>query len=743
MDVDWEIASSVSAGDGCGVRCACELPPISGEEDFRLVVGTQSGALYQWSFPSLSIMLIDYQHDDSVSSILSNENIYITGCKDSVIRVFDASTHCFMLMLKGHEKPVTCLAFSSSLLVSGSWDGTAKVWNVTNGSLVASLPDHENSVCVASIESQDNDTIIVASGSAGTAQGNVISDHAVRLWKINVETGNFQLLGKVSNDHNGPIRDITLSRESGLLATCSNDGTVKIRDTSTGKCIETLVFPAISEPPMFLSIISSSTGFVVGAEDGHVVAWKSDTTQLIRHPSSVWQVLSLSNNDFLTCCQDGAVRIFTQASDRVASEEEKNRFSEEVHAAATRTGPTQDEIEKLPKWEKNASVQGKKEGQVHLFQKDGIPIAAQWDAVAKTWIEVGQVVSNANSKTEGGMIDGVKYDYVLPIEIDRPEGTVATLQIGYNTGENPFVASQRFIDSHMLPQYHLSEIADYIQKSVGSSGSKDAKSKALIQPILHHLPASGYKTFEIGKNTSFEKILHKIEEVGKLFDEEKTVLRELVDTLSQTSRYHVSEIKQAAFQILLKILSWPPDQAFPAIDLARLVVLHPGSPSDDNLPRVIEACFKLCEKDTTGVAVPMLTLRLIANCFSGHTNVLDLNQVTMLTEKYIMSSNKNIRLSVATVLLNISSYLHSTQNANDVSEQVVRQVNKVLDSKLYDAESITRILMALGTILLARTHKAKDTANSLFMATKVEMMASPHGLKAQEIAKEIYKLLQE
>lgn len=105
-----------------------------------------------------------------------------------------------------------------------------------------------------------------------------------------------------------------------------------------------------------------------------------------------------------------------------------------------------------------------------------------------------------------------------------------------------------------------------------------------------------------------------------------------------------------------------------------------------------------------------------------------------------MSKNKNIRLSVATVLMNVGSFVHATPDAPDVSIEVVSLVNKLLDSKLYESEATVRALLALGTVVLAKEN-AREAARSLFLTTKVEPAASPHGDKAKAVAKEIYSIL--
>lgn len=91
--------------------------------------------------------------------------------------------------------------------------------------------------------------------------------------------------------------------------------------------------------------------------------------------------------------------------------------------------------------------------------------------------------------------------------------------------------------------------------------------------------------------------------------------------------------------------------------------------------------------------------------------------------------------------MNISAYINDVPSAPEVSQQVVSLVNKLLESKLYESEATTRALLALGTIVLAKDD-ARAAAKTLFLTTKVEPAASPHGDKAKAVAKEIYSILQ-
>jgi phospholipase A-2-activating protein len=781
MEADWELSQQFIS-DSQGIRATCTLPSKNEGDAISLVTGNQGGRLCEFGFPSGSLNPVEYQHDHAVTALLSSEDVYFTGCKDAMIRIFDHS-HQLQATLKGHEKPVSSLALATTTegqqyLVSGSWDGTAKVWDIKRRVLMATLPGHENTVSVAGLKASGNAALLkIATGSAGVAQGNSISGHTVRIWSVDVKTGQLSCSHSVANDHDGPIRD-TLAVSETCLATCSNDGTVKLRSPDTGDCISTLMFMQTqqSHPPMLLAmdtiVEGNSQSLVACAEDGHVVVWgiggSGGEPQIILHPACVWHVTGLPNGDLATSCDDGTLRIFTRNSDRMAPVEEREKFGQLVQEAHQKkgSGPTPEEVAKLPLWENNLQTRGNSEGQVHVFNKGGMAIAAQWSMASQTWIEVGQVMGSNDT----GMIDGVKYDHVFPIEVDQTGGGVAKLQIGYNTGENPFFAAQRFIDAHVLPQHHLQDVADYIRQRAGneaptigsepsSSGGTSAPAATTGVPLIsyQHLPVPGYKSFELSAKTSkttLEKMQAKIKAFGKLSDAQLEQIASVASTLVATNRYHASRIQTAELDVIYEMLeSLPPAEAFPALDLARLAVAHPDGASESNASywsKVMVKALSMCERtdDLEGpaaVAVPMLTLRLFANAFRGGPGSLQavvahLDAILTFVNTCIPSKNKNVRLSVSTLLYNISYYIHAKEASPEIASRLVAAVDAILKCQTYEGEAITRALLAVGTTALA-SPVAKETAKALFLVSRVEMSASPHGDVAKAVAKEVYNAL--
>ena len=803
MQVDWELCQSLTS-DGLGVRGVGIVDLENGgtqddaEKDgridtFKLFTGTQGGTLFEFGVPSASLEAWQYQHDGGVAAVCcsqSEQHHVMTGCKDSKIRVLNSTTRQLLHTLEGHDKPVTSLACVDDWLVSGSWDGTAKLWNWKTKALIATLPDHENSVCVAIVgrPSSDTDTststLRIITGSAGKSQNNQVRDHTVRSWNVNLITGQVLKTYQVANDHEGPIRDVcifSLKQGDGeTLATCSNDGTVKLRSFQTGVCTSTLTFLQQQQqhPPMLLSLCCTTDGcLIASAEDGHVIAWDLDAggePQILMHSSCVWRVEPLSNGDFCTASDDGTVRVFTRATERMASKEEREAFAEEGLAAVAKKqgGPSSEEIAKLPFWERNFDKRGKSEGQVQLFQKNGIAIAAQWSMASQTWIEVGEVTGSAgNSGGDGnaGEIEGVRYDHVLPVELENA-GSVANLRIGYNNGENPFTAAQRFIDAHMLPQSHLSQIADYIQQRtganatpmLGAAGSQPTAATTGIPMVsFQHIPIKHYLAFELPSSSSvMEKMKTKLVDFNQLSEEEIARVSALMETVKATNRYHSSKVTELSIiEDMLKRLD--ASQSFVALDLARFTVLHPNAAEQADAlwtdifvkaMALMQTPPSQLEDGPAANAIPMLSLRLFANALKGGSHsrkaMLALSEsiLTQCVTPHIASTNKNIRLAVATLFYNMAycgTHTKAGTSGGDIPiPTLIDLIGQVLSNhELFEEAAVMRTLQALGT-LCSTFPEAKEAANALFLASKVEPAASRHSADVKVAATEVYNLLQ-
>eukprot|EP00592_Proboscia_alata_P003778 CAMPEP_0194365742 /NCGR_PEP_ID=MMETSP0174-20130528/13772_1 /TAXON_ID=216777 /ORGANISM="Proboscia alata, Strain PI-D3" /LENGTH=868 /DNA_ID=CAMNT_0039140575 /DNA_START=60 /DNA_END=2666 /DNA_ORIENTATION=- len=866
MDVDqYDLSLSLVLPDGEPVRALCHIhnPPTASVatssstasatdddtlQNTTLVAGSQGALLTHFAFVPDDDTTADEDasttvfnttmfrggHSHQITALLATKASggYVSGCKDGNIRVFDGATEDPIHTLTGHEKPVTSLSWVTLtgsddrvLLASGSWDGSARLWDLETACCVCVMAGHENTVSVQGLAPASNPGMLegkagaggrrgfIATGSAGVAQGNQIVETKIRLWDL-VEDGGGLVTATIKTkvaDHGGPIRGLCLDNDTQCLASCSNDGTIKIRDSGTAEAIFSLQHPTPT-PPLILGVAAIGAGkYVSVTEDGNAAVWDTasdniDTPkQILGHPGCVWTVLSLPNGDFATGCHDGTVRIFTSCPSRKASSEDIAALEAAATAskAKSSSGPSSEEIAKLPRWDMRAVQTGRSDGQVQVFQRDGKAIAAQWSATSSTWIEVGEVTgSNENA----GAIDGVSYDHVFPIEIDLRGGGVTTLKIGYNNGDNPFVTAQKFIDDHELDQNYLAQIADYIRQRTGasaptlgmdassgntsaapsmpssSSTGNSASTSSAGEPVYKHIPMKHYLVFDAGaEKTPMQKVMSKLVDFSKNADgksgaaelspDNLSTLELLASTIVATNRYHSTTISDQELDLIVHLLkTWPTEYIFPLLDLARLVVLHPNASAGANrrkyvwekiVPLALAKCSLVSngtvEGKTSNIAIPMLSMRFFVNCFkstssdesAGTVVAPFLDGIVDCAKAFSESPNKNIRLSVATLALNVSCFLMKQEASltkvtiTGVGEKIISLIQSMLSSGLYDNEATSRAFVALGTVLLISSMREKVMAldsntNSITLLFKD---VEKYGEKATAVAKEIQLVL--
>jgi len=293
-------------------------------------------------------------------------------------------------------------------------------------------------------------------------------------------------------------------------------------------------------------------------------------------------------------------------------------------------------------------------------------------------------------------------------------------------------------------------------------------------PIYNHLPMKGYKLFDSGiDKKGLGKVLQKIREfndsdaISNATDsrqlkpnESIDLLNSLSNTLATTNRYHSSTVSNAELNTLSKMITaWGASHSFPALDLARMTVLHPDAAREDRrgyweevLNGALDTCLGLgSEGMGKEVAVPMLTMRLLANSYKGGIGSAEaawglMDRILECTEGCVPSGNKNVRLSVATVLLNTSSYMHasSTRSSSSAAVRILDIVGNIVGCGAYESEAIVRSLVALGTVLLLPGEsgmEAKRVTNERSIGSMLERVASMHGDMAKAVSSEISSIL--
>lgn len=164
-----------------------------------------------------------------------------SGGDDLVVRIWDCERETCVRVLQGHRGRVWSIAFSpdGETLVSGGRDQTVRLWNVRTGECLHVLTGHTNRVQSVAFSL---DGALIASGSA---------DHTIKIWDRDtgdcVQTLQGHLnrvwsvaFGWIDRASPGNQSSAEGAHFSQLLASGSEDETIRLWDIQSGECIRIL-----------------------------------------------------------------------------------------------------------------------------------------------------------------------------------------------------------------------------------------------------------------------------------------------------------------------------------------------------------------------------------------------------------------------------------------------------------------------------------------------------------------------
>ncbi|XP_076340868.1 phospholipase A2 activator protein [Tachypleus tridentatus] len=658
----------------------------------------------------------------------------------------DCSIYCFSLdspepiyKLLGHSGTVCALAAGKfGTIVSGSWDKTARVW--LGQKCMMTLEGHQAAVWAVQVLPEQG---LILTGSA---------DKTVRMWRA----GKCE---KVFSGHEDCVRGLAAFSPLEFLS-CSNDATIR-HWRITGECLK--VYYGHSNYVYSISVLPDADGFVSCGEDRTVRVWSNgECVQTLAIPAqSAWSVTCLSNGDFVVGTSDGIARVFTQNPSLQASMKELKAFEEELSKATLPEGEIGDlKINELPGKEVLFEP-GTRDGQTKMV-RDGTAVSAhQWSTAEGKWIKIGDVVgaSGSTPSTSGKtLFEGEEYDYVFSVDIEEGK----TLKLPYNVTEDPWLAAQKFIHKHELSQYYLDQISNfiitntkgvilgetnsqvfdpftgssrYVPKSNGSDGRVEGsdpftgggryiptvkeqsyEKKESISGgnsvngsgpsgnttgtvLKAYFPQSIYLRFDTANIDGIRKKLVEFNE--KIPLSQQVTASEIESVLNLVDSEENPTDQQMAS--LEKIIHWPQEYVFPALDILRLAVRNYPVNQRVSETAGVQMCKHLLNFVQEDEPVPnqFLALRTLCNlfCHKPGENIILHERDRILTEvlSYVNSQTKNIQIARATLLLNYSVAFHK-QHDLQAKCQCLSGAAALLPT-FPDNEARFRLLVTIGTLI--------------------------------------------
>ncbi|PCI36007.1 MAG: hypothetical protein COB50_05195 [Thiotrichales bacterium] len=211
-------------------------------------------------------------HSNWVNSLVVLDNGVLTSgsANGKEIKIWDISNgKCLKTLRMDYlGRPCNLMALGSGMLISGSNYGYTMLWDINSGKC---LKDFENCVWGGSLTMLGSDVLTSATFASGSLK-------EIKIWEMKKGFFGFKCKClKTLSGHSDSVRSL-VALDNGMLASGSNDGTIKLWEISSGKCLRTLT----GHSNYVESLVALDNGMLASGTEEEIKIWNISSGKCLK-----------------------------------------------------------------------------------------------------------------------------------------------------------------------------------------------------------------------------------------------------------------------------------------------------------------------------------------------------------------------------------------------------------------------------------------------------------------------------